>query len=417
LSTPTKSIDVAEGHELPSPVPHSRKVAAEDHVGRQDAVVQDRDSLDPTQPLRREVTLGYGAIVAVQALLIGLFGQLVIQYDICKDLRAVHARAAELLRQAIRAAAQADHDLEAAGAMLPVGRSNLLADTYSLPVRRRWSLWKAVAPWATLSVFAALELVTNYLAMLFLRDAAWATWVLAGAATAAVLGGCYFIARSTSTSRSALLGICVAAVVLGSGVMRFRYAVDAVNQGLVDQGQPELGTLTKLSILAFALGLPAAFGVITTAKSRREPTEDGAAARRTEDERLVDGVRRLRMYAERQKSELANAIADESAAADALRNGAAALRGLCDRTEAVITAETGHHVDRLDSYYRGLTMASGDPAITMRVDRRFPAAVGALVEQLTHVVQDARHQLDGIRANLLDFPIRPTQQPERRVEP
>jgi hypothetical protein len=199
--------------------------------------------------------------------------------------------------------------------------------------------------------------------------------------------------------------------------MRFRYAVDAVNQGLVDQGQPELGTLTKLSILAFALGLPAAFGVITTAKSRREPTEDGAAARRTEDERLVDGVRRLRMYAERQKSELANAIADESAAADALRNGAAALRGLCDRTEAVITAETGHHVDRLDSYYRGLTMASGDPAITMRVDRRFPAAVGALVEQLTHVVQDARHQLDGIRANLLDFPIRPTQQPERRVEP
>ena len=186
--------------------------------------------------------------------------------------------------------------------------------------------------------------------------------------------------------------------------MRFHYAVDAVNQGLVDLGRPELETLTKLSVLAFAVGLPAAFGVITAVKSRREPVEAGAAARRTEDARLVDEVRRLRMYAEGRNSRAGRRDRGRTGRRPTpLRNGKAALRGLCDRTEAVITAETGHRVDRLDAYYRGLTTASNDPAITTRMDRRFPAAVAALMQQLTQVVHDAREQLDGIRADLLDF--------------
>lgn len=414
MTTLTRSVDVAEGAEPPTPVPHSLKVAAEFHQGVQDAVHHDLHSIDPEQSLRREHSLGGSTVSQVQALVLALLGQLVIQYDICKDLRAALTHAVEQLRSARDALAQADSSVQTARALLPVTRPDLLADTYEPLTRRRPTWWRTAGPWLAIGVFAALEVVTNYLAMLYLRDSAWATWVLSGAATAAILGGCYFIARSSGTLRSAVLGLCVAAVILGSGVMRFHYAVDAVNQGLIDHGRPELGALTKLAILAFAVGLPTAFGIITATKFSHDPVAAKAAAQNTELLRVVDGVRRLHAYAQRCRDDFATAVARESAAADSLRNAQAALRGLCDRTDAALLAEAGYRTERLDAYFRGLMCSADDPAITTRLDHRFPTAVALMTADLAHAVQDARDQVAAIRAELLEFGVPESQ---RRREP
>ncbi|NEA32816.1 hypothetical protein [Streptomyces sp. SID13031] len=404
MSTPTRTLNLAGGPAMEEPGPHSRAVDADHHLGLQDARCHDQDSIDPSQPLRRELTLAFGVMIHLQALLNTLLGTLMIQYDICKDLRAVQAGASEQIQQARQAWTQAGATLGTALAQLAPDRPDLVADAQEEAVAPEWSLEAFLRGWLAMTVFAILEIVTNYLAMQYLRDNEAATWVLAGATTAAILGGCYYIAQSRSRLRTSTLGICVAAVVVGSGVLRFRYVVDAVNQGLTESQLPNLDWVTKLAILAFAIGLPAAFGLITIAKTRPEPGAAEAIADQAAEERQVGGVRRLQATAERRKAELRAAVEAEAAAADALRNGETSLRMLCDQTDAAVMAEYGRRLERLDAYFRGLTLASGDPAMTTRLDRRYANAVGVLTEQLSYAIQEARKQISTVRAELLAFP-------------
>ncbi|MDX6263564.1 MAG: hypothetical protein QOH84_5252 [Kribbellaceae bacterium] len=404
MSTPTRTLDLAGGPAMDEPGPHSRAVDGEFHLGLQDARCHDQDSIDPSQPLRRELTLAFGVMIHLQALLNTLLGALMIQYDICKDLRALQAGACEQVQQARQAWTQAVETLETALAQLAPDRPDLLADAQEGVAVPVWSLEAFLRDWLAMALFAVLEIITNYLAMRYLRDADWATWVLAGATTAAILGGCYYIAQSRSRLRTSTLGVCVAAVVIGSGVLRYRYVVDQVNRGLDSSDLPHLGWITKLAILVFAIGLPAAFGLITIAKTRPEPGAAEAIADQAAEARLVGGVRRLQATAERRKAELREAVEAEASATDALRNGETSLRLLCDQTDAAVMAEYGRRVERLDAYFRGLTLAGGDPAITTRLDRRYADAVRFLTEQLSYAIQEARKQISSFRAELLAFP-------------
>ncbi|GAA1567704.1 hypothetical protein GCM10009789_21420 [Kribbella sancticallisti] len=414
MSIPIRTLDVARGPEVDEPGPHSRALDGEHHLGLQDARCHDQDSIDPSQPLRRELTLAFGAMIHLEGFLSTLLGAVMIQYEICKDSRAVHAGAVEQLQQARVASTEAHEELQKALTHLPSGRPDLFADAQEEAAPARRSLGTFVRSWLAMTVFAILEIVTNYLAMQYLRDALWATWVLAGATTAAILGGCYYIAQSRSRLRTSTLGVCVAAVVIGSGVMRYRYTVDAVEEGLVDGG---LSAVTKLAILAFAIGLPAAFGLITIAKTRPEPGAAEAMAEQAAEQRLVGGVRKLHDTSERRKAELRTAVEAESAATDALRNSETVLRSLCDQTDASIMAEYGRRVERLDAYFRGLTLAAGDPAMTTRLDRRFASAVESLAEQLGYAVQEARKQISSVRAELLTFPAGEAPAQARTAEP
>ncbi|MEU4294989.1 hypothetical protein AB0E63_42770 [Kribbella sp. NPDC026596] len=404
MSTPVRTLDIAGGSAMGEPGPHSGNVDGDHHLGLQDASCHDQDSIDPTQPLRRELTLGLGVVVNLQAYLHGLVGAVLIQYDICKDLRATQAGASMQLQLAKADVDRANANLESAVARLPSDRPDLLADSQAEapPSRSSWAGFARA--WFAIAVFGVLEIITNHLAMLYLRDDDWATWVLAGATSAAILGGCFYIAQSTSRLRTSALGLCVTAVVVGSGMMRYRYAADRVSQGLADHDLPPMGATTKLAILAFAIGLPAAFGLITIAKTRPEPGAAEAAATRSAEVRLVGGVRRLHEIAERRRTDVRAAVEAESSAVDALRNGEAALHRLCDQTEASIMAEYGRRFERLDAYFRGLALGAKDPGMTTRLDRRYAEAVKSLADQLAFAVQEARKQIASVRADLLAFP-------------
>lgn len=397
---PVRTLEIAGSTDMPAPGPHSRSVDGEHHFGLQDASGHDQDSIDPTQPLRRELTLGFSTILNLQAFLHVLLGALMIQHDICKDLRATHALASVRLQQAKDALGQATRHLDTAVGGLPADRPDLLADAQTGVPASGGSVILFLRNWLPLTVFASLEIVTNYLAMQYLRDDLWATVVLAGATSAAILGGCYYIARSSSRLRTTTLGLCVAAVVLGSGLMRYQYALDAVNSGLADRGLPPAGMGAQLAILAFAIGLPAAFGLITIAKTRPEPGEAAAAARRADEIRQSDGVRRLKVIVETCQADVQSAIAEDSAAADAVVNGERALHTLCDQTDASITAEYGRRIERLDAYFRGLALAADDPAMTTRLDRRYADAVKVLSEHVGFAVEEARKQVGSVRAGL-----------------
>ena len=393
---PTRVLDIAEGHRLPTPVEHSVASDAAYHAGLQDAPHYDREAVNPNEPLRFDDECSQGLAALLEARIIELFHQLQVGFDIVKDRRADEARAsagAVVARDLARSAC------ETAQRRLDAVRTELDdIDATSLPrPRGQQGPSRDLSFWALLAGFGLAEGVVNYIAMLYLRDAEWITVALAVSVSAGMLGACFYLAKLKSRRPS--LGavgatIALVLVMLGTGALRFDYSRRTIEDGLAKHaetgsGPATLSTFMVVMLLAFSYGLPLLFGAITYLKVKGSTFD------------TVVRVRELREAALRADDELVSAEQALVAATEGRMNAEAAIAELVRQTETIIRHDAAAREGIRSAYYRGLAHGLADPILTARLDRRFANSVEASAAVIDKALEEAIGRLHEMSAHAI----------------